>query len=170
MGAADNILKNFALFVDGRGLAGNCEELSPPKLALITEDFKAGGLDSAIKVRMGQEPMEASFTLTKFDPNVLALWGVAPGNPSAFVARGAVQSLNGVVQNVVEYMRGEVREMDPGQWTPQGKATLKFVVDVTYYRKEQDGKTVHEIDVPNMKRIVNGVDSLAAIRAAIGLA
>lgn len=170
MAAADNILKNFALFVDGRGLAGNCEELSPPKLTLLTEDFKAGGLDAALKIRMGQEPMEASFTLTKFDEKVLALWGVAPGNTSAFVGRGAVQSLDGSTKPVVEYMRGEVREMDPGQWTPQGKATLKFIVDVTYYRKEINGTVIHEIDIPNMKRIVNGKDTLAAIRLAIGLA
>ena len=170
MAAADNILKNFQLYVDGRGLAGNCEELSPPKLASVTEDFKAGGLDAAIKMRMGQEPMECSFTLTKFDARVLALWGVAQGNVSSFVGRGAIQSLDGKVQNVVEYMRGEVREMDPGQWTPQGKATLKFTVDVTYYRKEQGGQVITEIDIPNMKRIINGVDVLADIRSAIGMA
>jgi len=170
MAAADNILKNFALFVDGRGLAGNTEDFAPPKLTSLTEDFKAGGLDAAMKIRMGQEPMECSFTLTKFDAKVLALWGVAEGNASAFVARGAVQSFDGKVQKVVEYCRGQVREMDPGQWTPQGKATLKFVVDVTYYRKEQDGQVITEVDIPNMKRIVNGVDVLADIRAAIGLA
>jgi len=169
MGAADNVLRNFALFVDGRGLAGNCEEFMPPKLTNITEDFKAGGLNSPIKIKMGQEAMECSFTLTKFDPNVLGLWGVAPGLVVPFVARGATQSLNGTVVPVVHYCRGEVREEDPGSWQPQAKATLKFTVDVTYYRKEVNGVAIDLIDVPNMICVINGVDQLAAIRAAIGL-
>ena len=31
------ILKNFNLFVDGRGYAGRAEEVSPPKLSIKTE-------------------------------------------------------------------------------------------------------------------------------------
>jgi P2 family phage contractile tail tube protein len=40
---------------------------------------------------------------------------------------------------------------------------------VRAYRYEQNGATIHDIDVVNMKRIINGVDRLAKIRAAIGL-
>ena len=167
--AAENILKNFALFVDGRGLAGNCEEIAPPKLTLIKEDFKAGGLNSAIKITMGQEPMEMGFTLTKFDPRVLALFGVAPGNPVAFVARGGLQSLSGAVTPIEIYVRGEMREIDPGNWQPLAKVTQKFMVDAIYYRFTQGGAVIHEIDVPNMKMIINGVDQMAAMRAAIGI-
>lgn len=168
--AADNMLRNFALFVNGRGLAGNCEEYTPPKLAEVTEDYKAGGMDASLKIPMGQEAMECAFTLTKFDPNVLGLWGVAPGNYVPFVVRGALQSADGTITPVTEYTRGRIRETDAGNWQPLAKVSLKFTCDLTYYRREINGVTVTEIDVLNIIRIVNGVDVLAAIRSAIGLA
>jgi P2 family phage contractile tail tube protein len=37
------ILKNFNLFVDGRGYAGRAEEVTPPKLTIKTEELRAGG-------------------------------------------------------------------------------------------------------------------------------
>ncbi|AMW35750.1 hypothetical protein HEQ62_10815 [Haematospirillum jordaniae] len=40
--AARDVLKNINLFVDGRGYAGQLSEYSPPSLALVTEDFRAG--------------------------------------------------------------------------------------------------------------------------------
>ena len=52
MAAADNILKHWDIFVDGRGMAGNAEEFNPPKLELKMEDFEGGGLDSAIEIEM----------------------------------------------------------------------------------------------------------------------
>ena len=36
----NDILKNMSLFVDGRGYAGNVDELNLPKLALKTEEFR----------------------------------------------------------------------------------------------------------------------------------
>jgi hypothetical protein len=169
MPAADSILRNFALFIDGKGYAGNCEEFVPPKLVSQTEDFKAGGLDAPLKIELGQEAMEAGFTLTKFDANALSMWGLGPGSEVPFVSRGATQNFDGTVTPVVIYCRGKIGEEDPGNWQPQAKATLKFTVDVSYYRRDINGKTVTEIDVPNMKRIINGVDVLAAIRSALGL-
>ncbi|SMG63879.1 Phage major tail tube protein, partial [methanotrophic bacterial endosymbiont of Bathymodiolus sp.] len=57
----DDILKNMALFVDGRGFAGNVEELTLPKLTLKTEEFRNGGMDAPIEVEMGMEKLESEF-------------------------------------------------------------------------------------------------------------
>lgn len=43
------ILKNFNLFVDGRGYAGKAEEVTPPKLSLKTQEF--GGMDAISTIR-----------------------------------------------------------------------------------------------------------------------
>ena len=40
---------------------------------------------------------------------------------------------------------------------------------VRYFKFTHDGDVIHEIDVDNMKRIVNGVDQLEAQREALGL-
>lgn len=44
------VLKNFSLFVDGRGYAGKAEEVTPPKLTIKTEEFRGGGMDAPIDI------------------------------------------------------------------------------------------------------------------------
>jgi len=76
MPVARDVLKNINLFVDGRGYAGEVTELTPPVPTLVTEDFRAGGMNGATRVTMGMEPMEASFVLASYDRAVLAAFGV----------------------------------------------------------------------------------------------
>lgn len=169
MAVADQILKNFALFVDGKGYAGQAENFKPPTLTLTGEDIRVGGMDSPVFVEMGQEKMESEFHLQGYKSDVLALWGVGPGRIIQFVARGAVENLDGTVESVNITMNGTVREMAPDQWEAGKKAGLKFTLALRSYTYTQDGTVIHDIDVLNMKRIVNGTDRLAAQRAAIGI-
>ena len=165
----DDILKNMALFVDGRGYAGNVEELTLPKLTLKTEEFRNGGMDAPIEVEMGMEKLESEFTLTRFDKNVLKLFGLAPGQLTPLTIRGAVISDDGTQTAVVVNLQGLVREMDPGNWKPGEKATLKIMLALRYYKLTHGGDIVHEIDIPNMVRTIGGVDQLSAVRSALGI-
>jgi P2 family phage contractile tail tube protein len=165
----DDILKNMALFVDGRGFAGNVEELTLPKLTLKTEEFRNGGMDAPIEVEMGMEKLESEFTLTRFDKNVLKLFGLAPGQLTPLTIRGAVISDDGTQTTVVVNLQGIVREMDPGNWKPGEKATLKIMMALRYYKLTHGGDVVHEIDIPNMVRTIGGVDQLSAVRSALGI-
>ncbi|NBR48801.1 phage major tail tube protein [bacterium] len=169
MATASNILKNFNLYVDGRGFAGVCDELQLPTLGLVVEDFRAGGMDASVAVEMGQEKMEASFTLSGYEENVLNLWGVGQGQTVPLVARGALESLDGSVTPVVVYMTGTIRTVEPGAWKAGEKSTLKFAMDLRSYKYTQAGRTINEIDIPNMIRVVNGTDRLAAQRNALGI-
>ena len=54
------VLKNFTLSIDGIGQAGKLEEYTAPEITRITEDFRAGGMDIAVPVDMGMEPMEVT--------------------------------------------------------------------------------------------------------------
>ena len=165
----DDILKNMALFVDGRGFAGNVEELTLPKLTLKTEEFRNGGMDAPIEVEMGMEKLESEFTLTRFDKNVLKLFGLAPGQLTPLTIRGAVISDDGTQTAVLVNLQGIVREMDPGNWKPGEKATLKIMMALRYYKLTHGGDVVHEIDIPNMVRTIGGVDQLSAVRSALGI-
>ena len=70
------ILKNFNLFVDGRGYAGKADEVTPPKLTIKTEDFRGGGMDVPAAVDMGMEKLEGSFSIVEYDPEVLKQFGM----------------------------------------------------------------------------------------------
>lgn len=167
--AARDVRKNFNAFVDGRGYAGQVDEFNAPKLTLITEEFRAGGMDAAIDVNMGMEKLVADFSLKAYDANVLALWGVAEGQQVPFTLRESLESFDGEVKAVVHTMRGKITELDPGTSKAGEMPMLKAALSLTYYKLVHNGVTIHEIDVPNMVRIVNGVDALAAIRSALAI-
>ena len=165
----DDILRHMALFVDGRGYAGNVEELTLPKLTMKTEEIRNGGMDAPIEVELGMEKLSCDFTLTRFDRAVLKLFGLAPGQLTPLTVRGALISDDGTQTPIVIQLQGRIREMEFGNWKAGDKATLKVTVSLRYYKLIHGGETLHEIDIPNMVRTIGGVDQLAAVRAALGL-
>lgn len=167
--AASDVRKNSSLFVDGRGYAGNVEELNPPKLSLKTEDFRAGGMNGTVKLGMGMEAMDADFSLKQYSRDVLAHFGLAAGQTLPLTIREALVSLDGTTTAVVHTMRGTVTEMDQGTLKPGESAALKVSLNLSYYKLQHGSTVVQEIDVVNMVHIVNGVDQLAELRAALGI-
>lgn len=167
--AASDVRKNLNLFVDGRGFAGQIEEFNAPKLVAKLEEFRAGGMNAAIDLPMGMEKLGCDFTLIQYSADVLALFGLAAGNTVPLVAREALESFDGTVTPVIHTMRGRITEVDPGTSKAGDKSSLKFTLSLTYYKLQHGARTLHEIDVPNMVHIVNGVDQMAARRAALGI-
>lgn len=168
MAPASEILKNFNLYVDGRGYAGNVDELTPPVLTIVNEDYRGGGLDTSIKIDMGMEPLETSFTLSQQCAEIMKSFGGAVGSSVPLTVRGALESLDGSVTPVVLKMRGKIDSIDDGTWKPGEKATKSVTMSLVYYEREQGGETLCKIDVLNRVREIGGVDQLAEIRAACG--
>ena len=163
-------IKNFNLFVDGKGYAGSVEEFTPPALALKLEDFRAGGMDGMTSVDMGMEKMEASFVMSEFNKDILNNFGLIEGGKIPLTLRAAQQNeQDGSVTPIVYKMRGKIVKKDGGTFKAGEKSQLSVTVDLDYYKLEHGGETLHEIDVINTIRIVNGHDQLASIRSAIGL-
>lgn len=167
--AARDVRKNLNLFVDGKGYAGQVEEFSAPKLTSKMEEFRAGGMDAPVELKMGTEKLEASFTLIAYDRSVLALFGVAAGSVVPFVLREALESFDGTVTAVVHTMRGRIKEIDPGASKSGDKPALQVSCALTYYKLQHGDVVVQEIDVENMVHMVNGTDVLAAQRAALAI-
>ena len=164
-----NILKNVNLFVDGQGYAGQVEEVNLPKLTIKTEEHRDGGMDAPIEIDMGMQKLECSFTTSRIDAGLLRRFGLGPNNLVPLTFRAALESEDGTVVPVVATIRGNVKEIDYGAWKPGEKAKLKPMVTVRYYKLEYDGEVLHEIDIDNMVRIIDGTDRLEAQRTALGI-
>lgn len=169
MAGTNDVRKNLNLFVDGKGMAGELEEFTAPGLALLTEEWRGGGMDAAIDLNMGLEKLAASFSLISYSAHALALFGVAEGQTVPFIVRELLESHSGTKTGVVHTMRGKVLKIDPGTSKPGTMAPLKFELSLVYYKMEHGGKTIQEIDVVNMVHIVNGVDVKAQDRAILGM-
>jgi len=162
-------LANMNLFADGISFQGDVPSLTLPKRTLKTEEHRAGGMDLPVELDMGMEKQEAGFTTTGVRRESLKLFGLADGTAFNGVFRGAFKGLKGKVTPVIVTLRGMLKEVDMGDWKAGDKAEIKHNVALTYYKLEVDGRLIYEIDALGMKRVINGVDQLAAQRSALGL-
>ncbi|BFD47787.1 MAG: phage major tail tube protein [Wolbachia endosymbiont of Sergentomyia squamirostris] len=162
------ILKNFNVFVDGRGYAGRIDEISLPKLAIKTEEYRAGGMDIPVSIDMGMEKLEAELTFAEYDSELFRLFGLINNNAVSLTLRGGLQGSSDT-ESVVINLRGLFKELDFGSWKPAEKATLKCTVAANYYKLTIDGKELIEIDAENMIRKIDGVDQMASMRTALGI-
>jgi len=160
-------MRNFQLFVQEQGYAGKIKTFTPPNLAILTEDFRAGNMDMAIAIDVGMEAMESSWVLTSVEPGILGLSLLA--NPINVKVRAAQVDTDCEVRPVVFEMAGKITA---NEWAAleAGKVTeCTCKMKLTFYKLTIDGDVIHEIDPENMVRIVGGEDQLAAIREAMGV-
>ncbi len=169
MAQIPRVLKNFSLFVDGRGLAGSVSTLTLPKLTTKMEEYRGGGMDIPAEIDLGMEKLEASFELFEYDPNILALYGLADGAATQLTARGALRRDGETAVAMIVNMTGVIKEHDPGDWKSGDQTSSKFSTALRYLKVTVGGQIIHEIDVVNMIRRINGVDQMESIRNAIGV-
>jgi P2 family phage contractile tail tube protein len=168
MAQIPKILKNFTLFVDGRGLAGTIDTLTLPTLTTKMEEVRAGGMDAPIEHDMGMEKLEASFDLLEFNPDIIALYGLASADKQ-LTARGAMRADGADAVAIVVNMTGNVKQFEPGDWKAGDATKPKFSVGLRYYKLTIGGRELIEIDKVNMIRKINGQDQLASTRTAMGV-
>jgi len=167
--AIQHVLANMSAFVNGRGYIGRVAEFTPPKLAPIVRDYKAGGMGAEVAIPMGAvEKLEASFTLTGYDPDVLAAFSVVPGNLVPLRFTGAMYDYDGTCRPIEITLRA-VLAFEPDAWKPTEASDLKVNAMIHYYKMDVDGRTVHEIDPVNLVAVINGDDQLQSMRAALGV-
>ncbi|MBB4266882.1 phage major tail tube protein [Roseospira visakhapatnamensis] len=161
-------LKAFTLFVDGHGYAGRVDELTPPKLTIKAEEYRAGDMDAPLDIDMGQEKLSLEASVGEYDAALWRQWGLSEGHEVAVTLRGS-QGHGLAEEPVLLAARGMVTEVDPGGWKPGDANTCKLTMTLAYYRAEIAGSEVIEIDVINGVRGIGGVDVLAARRRNLGL-
>ncbi len=121
-------LYNCSVAIDGRGYAGRATSMTPPKLKLKTDDYRAGGMDAPSKVDQGMEALEASFAMASMEYDVLKYFGILDGNAFSGNFRAAFKDHFGKIKYVGAFFRGKLTEVDPGEWKPGEKAETKYTI------------------------------------------
>lgn len=164
-----HILTNLNAFVAGKGYLGRVIEFTPPKIAPIVRDYKAGGMSAEVPIPMGAiEKLECSFTLTGYDPDVFAQFSVVPGRLVQLRFTGAMVDYDGTCRPIEITLRA-ILSYEGDAWKPHEASDLKITANAHYYKLDIDGHTIHEFDPVNMVAIINGEDQLQAMRAALGV-
>lgn len=160
------LLKNFAIYVDGVDKIGLADTFKLPDLEVQTEDQRGGGLDTPIKNDMGLNSIDCEFTMAEHDPDVIRLFGRK--TPFRLMFRGHMEDHQGASSTMVVTCEGRIFRKSPDTAEAGKKSAISFSMNCTYYREQQTGQPLIEIDVPNRKRIIGGEDQLASMRASLG--
>lgn len=162
-------LKNWDVHIDGESYAGVAGEMALPKIAEKVEQWRGAGMLAEVDISMGLEKLEMESKFGGLVLGILRQFGVIDLGGVMIRFNGAYQDdYTGKVLAAELVVRGKHVEIDPGtakagentEWTV--KSTL------TYLRWRVNGRTEVEIDVINCVLIIDGVDRMAAIRAAMG--
>lgn len=163
---ARDIIKYHTAFLDGLHL-GSVKSYTPPVLTVTTEDYRAGAMDAGEPIDMGMEPLEAEVTMGAIEVDVHKAAGRMAD--STLKIRGAIQRVDGTTVAIIHELTGRVVVGDRGEWAAGSMPEPKATVKAHYFKETIDGVVITEIDIRNMKRIVDGVDQLAEVRSALGL-
>ena len=163
-------LKNFALFNDGVSYVGEVEEVTLPKLTRKMEKYRSGGMAGEVELDFGAEAMEMDWKCAGWIEGLLAQWGTPKHNGALLRFAGAVQADDSEGVDALEIVvRGRHKEFDPGKAKAGDKTEITIKTAISYYKLTLNGKVLIEIDVVNMVEVVNGVDRLQQVRAALGV-
>lgn len=163
-------LKHFATFVDGISYVGEMPEVGLPKLTRKMEKYRAGGMNGEAALDFGMEALEAELTAAGYMKDLFDTWGAQRHDAVLLRFAGALQGDDSEgVDSLEVVMRGRFSEIDPGKAKAGDKTELKFKMAVSYYKLSINGQVQLEIDCVNFIEVVNGVDRLAQVRAALGI-
>lgn len=161
-------LKNFNLFIEGRGFAGVIAEATEPKLAIKTEEWRGGGMLGPVMLDLGLEAQEIEFTFGGLVLQTVRSFGVSTVDAVGIRLSGAYQDdASGQVTRREVYVRGRFTELDYGNMQAGEKTEHKGKMAVAYYRSVVNGRTEIECDMVAGLFIVDGVDRYGEIMAAI---
>lgn len=164
-------LKNFNLFGNGESYLGQVNEVTLPVLTRATEDYRGGGMSGAVKVDMGQEPLEMESKFGGVMRSILRQYGAVTHDGVQLRFAGAYQRDDtGAVDAVEVVVRGRHTEINMGNAKAGDDTEFSVTSALSYYKLVINGRTEIEIDLVNMIEVVGGVDRLVAQRRAIGVA
>jgi len=163
-------LYDFDGVINGVPLTGRVTEITLPVLERKLEEYIAGGQAGPVQLDLGQAALKIEFTIGENDKEVLKSYGDPRADGVSFRFMGAYMADSGSdgVEAVEIEVRGRLGKIDHGTAKRHQLTENKVEMHLTYYRYSSDGQNLLEIDVLSNVLIVNGVDRLAQVRAAIG--
>ncbi len=161
-------LKDLMLFNDGQRYLGEVSSATLPKLTRKLEEWRGGGMDSAVKIDMGGEAMEMEWATGGPLRDVLRQYADTDiaGVQLRFVGAWQ-QDDSGDVDRIEIVIRGRHEEIDMGEAKPGEGGEFKVKTALSYYKLTWNGVTEIEADPLGGVLIVGGIDRRAAIRNAL---
>ncbi|WP_273745795.1 phage major tail tube protein [Morganella morganii] len=160
----------FDLFINGQTYLGQVEEVTPPKLTMKTEDYQGGGMLGAVAVNLGFDAgaLDMDVAMGGLNIELIKQWGGIIDSLQFRFAGSYYDDATGETTADEIQTRGRFNELDQGTAKAGDNTQHKYTLKNTYCKITANGQDIFELDLINMKWIVDGVDRLAEHRANIG--
>lgn len=162
-------LKYHALFNDQQAYLHEVPEVVLPSLGRLMEDYRAAGMDRAIKSDMGGEPLTMDWTLAGMVEEVFTQYGAEEHDAVYLRFVGSYQAEDSADPMAVEVeVRGRHSKIDPGTAKTGDATAIKITSELSYYKLTMDGKELVEIDIANFVEKIDGKDRMEKHRNILG--
>ena len=163
-------LKNMNVFANGNSWLGLVPEVTLPKLAKKIEQYRGGGMLGEIDVEMGLEKLETELKLGGLVVRAMRMFGGigVASQQLRFVGAYQEETVGGVVPAEL-VMRGMFTEWDPGAAKVGDNTEHMVKATLSYLKWTVAGRVEVEIDMIGCVMMIDGIDRMALIRAAIQL-
>ena len=168
MGNIVQQVKQINAFLNGAILFGNIDEVNVPDLELATEEVRPN-TDGIVDIEMGLQKLDVELKVRGIQPEVQRAFGSDAGNPTTRLEVRAALENNAAETIQASWNFVGLAKMlttDPLQGRSE-LAMTTLTINCNFYEHIFDGEELHYIDILNDIRRIDGVDRLAAIRAAI---
>ncbi|BAV65751.1 phage major tail tube protein [Sphingobium cloacae] len=164
-------LMNFLLYNEGLSHVGEAKTITLPVLSRKIEEWDGGGMGGAVGIDMGADGLlEMSHSYGGPMRQIFSQYGITKVNGVYLRFVGSYQQQDSDAVDAIEVVvRGRHKEIDMGDQEKGGQGEFKVSSVLSYYKLSWNNEVLIEIDRLNMIEAVDGVDRLAAQRAALGM-
>lgn len=158
------------LTVAGKSMLDKLESVSVPVPQVVTEEFDGAGLPMKIDVKLGKvEVLKSTFTIVGLDSDLQKQMSIFPNQDVDFIINGYALDDVGAQTNVVCTMRGFLKATEGDAIAGSTLAKTNYEISCRYYKYEENGEKIHEIDNSNAVMIIGGVDLRPGMKEGLGL-
>lgn len=160
-----------AMYVQNNQRVAGLQSFTPPALVNTVGNVRTTWMDAPLSIDTGMEAMQCDIKVSA-DKDVLGLFGFVQGRTvRAQIRRTFKDVTTNQYSEWIDEVEGLISNLAPDEHGSTGQESVAYTItmNVNYYKLTVDGTVFYEIDPLNMKRVVNGVDTLSDERRMLGL-
>lgn len=163
-------LVTMASIIEGVGYVGETKSMKLPNLDRKFETHRGGGMSRPVKLDMGGgDDLTLEHTYAGPIREIIGQYGLPTLSGVQMRWVGSYENDDTGEITVVEVVaQGRHQEIDRGEQKPGELGDFKVKTECVYYKETWDGRRTVLIDVLAGIEEINGVDRMAAHRAALG--
>lgn len=166
-----HLLQGFTMNIGGSDYGIDTEEIELPFPVPTTQNYRGGGMDLAVDQPMSAiEALQVTVKMAGLNPEIMKMMAQGPGITTRLTFRGGVlRETDGGIARHMCIVQGCINGSNRDRWQRGEKAGFEFVVNgIKYLRYEVDTDKIHELQAWPPIRIVNGVNQISELNAALG--